>query len=186
MPTETLQLNLNIVEISLRYLALVFPDSRAVSNSDFIVCEDAGGQSGCSHNSIFDDSVNDTLNGGNAADALECGDVTDSIVADEDNDNLYSGYGNESVVAELADQVITGCDGLGGCTYVNDIAACFTSTTDAVGDMAFFQVVDNGNFYVLNPDETVGVIPNDAFVQLTGVMSITSIDLTSVNLVITA
>ena len=204
MPTETLQLNLNIDEISLRHLALVFPDSRAVSDSDFIVSEDAGGQSGGSHNSIFDGSGNDTLNGGNAADTLEGSDGADSIVAGAGNDSIdgfagndflgegsanktmYSGDGNNSVVAELADQLIIGCDGVGDDTYIGDVAAYFTSTTDAAGDMAFFHVADKGNFYLLNADETAGVTPNDALVQLTGVMSITSIDLTSVNLALTA
>jgi len=204
MPTETLQLNLNIDEISLRYLALVFPDSRAVSDSDLIVSEDAGGQSGGSHNSIFDGSGDGTLNGGNAADTLEGSDGADSIVAGAGNDSIdgfagndflgegsanktvYSGDGKDSVVAELADQQIIGCDGVGYDTYIGDVAAYFTSTTDAAGDMAFFHVADKGNFYLLNADETAGVTPNDALVQLTGVMSITSIDLTSVNLALTA
>jgi myo-inositol-hexaphosphate 3-phosphohydrolase len=69
---------------------------------------------------------------------------------------------------------------------LNDVATRFTSATDAAGEMAFFKVANKGNFYLFISDGTAGVSSNDVLVELTGVTSISSIDLTSGNLTITA
>jgi hypothetical protein len=69
---------------------------------------------------------------------------------------------------------------------LNDVASRFTSETDTAGEMAFFKVANKGNFYLFISDGTAGVTANDVLVQLTGVTSISSIDLTNGNLTLTA
>lgn len=66
-----------------------------------------------------------------------------------------------------------------------DIAARFTSAGDATGEIALFRVAGKGNHYLFISDGTAGVTANDVLVQLVGVTSVTSIDLTGGNLTIT-
>ena len=69
---------------------------------------------------------------------------------------------------------------------LGDIAARFTAATDASGEFAFFRITPSGNYYLFISDGAAGVTSNDVVVQLTGVTSITGINLTNGNLTITA
>jgi Ca2+-binding RTX toxin-like protein len=66
-----------------------------------------------------------------------------------------------------------------------DIAARFNKAGDAAGEMALFRVGGKGNHYLFISDGAAGVTANDVVVQLVGVTSVTSIDLTGGNLTIT-
>jgi hypothetical protein len=59
-----------------------------------------------------------------------------------------------------------------------DITSWFTFATDTAGEFALFTVNNTGNYYSFISDGTTGVTANDVVIQLTGVTSITSIDLT--------
>jgi VCBS repeat-containing protein len=67
-----------------------------------------------------------------------------------------------------------------------DIATSFTAATDAAGEFAFFQINNTGNYYMFISDGTAGVAANDTVIQLTGVTSISQIDLTGGNLTVIA
>jgi len=69
---------------------------------------------------------------------------------------------------------------------VNDIAARFSAATDTAGEFAFFKVNNTGSYYMFISDGAAGASANDVVVQLVGVTTINSIDLTSGNLTITA
>jgi Ca2+-binding RTX toxin-like protein len=67
---------------------------------------------------------------------------------------------------------------------LNDIAARFTAATDSAGEFGLFRVNNAGNYYMFVSDGTEGVTANDVVVQLVGVASVASIDLTGGNLTI--
>ena len=68
---------------------------------------------------------------------------------------------------------------------LNDIAARFTAATDTAGEFAFFKVNGSGDYYLFISDGTAGAAANDDVIQLVGITSIGSIDLTGGNLTIT-
>lgn len=70
-----------------------------------------------------------------------------------------------------------------GTTLGDALADCAAATT-AAGQFALFQVDGGGDYYVFISDGTAGVTANDVVVKLTGVTSVTSIDLTGGNLTI--
>jgi myo-inositol-hexaphosphate 3-phosphohydrolase len=59
-----------------------------------------------------------------------------------------------------------------------DITASFTAATDSEGDIALFRVKNTGNFYLLVSDGVAGVTSDDVVIQLAGVSSFKTIDLT--------
>ncbi len=63
-----------------------------------------------------------------------------------------------------------------------DIASRFSAATNSAGEFALFRVNNTGNYYAFISDGTGGVTANDVVVQLTGVTTIGSIDLTGGNL----
>ena len=69
---------------------------------------------------------------------------------------------------------------------LSDVASRFTAATDSVGEFAFFKVASTGNYYMFISDGAAGVTSNDVVAQLTGVTSISAIDLTGGNLTITS
>ena len=66
-----------------------------------------------------------------------------------------------------------------------DIAARFTAAGDAAGEFALFRVKAAGDYYLFVSDGVKGVTSNDLVVQLVGVTSIGSIDLTGGDLTLT-
>jgi hypothetical protein len=71
-----------------------------------------------------------------------------------------------------------------GTTLADGLADCAAATT-AAGQFALFRVGGAGNYYMFISDGTTGVTANDVVVQLIGVTSVASIDLTGGNLTIT-
>jgi Ca2+-binding RTX toxin-like protein len=67
---------------------------------------------------------------------------------------------------------------------IGDIATRFTAASDTAGEFAFFKIKNVGDFYLFISDGVAGVTANDVVVQLAGVSSINSIDLTGNNLAI--
>jgi Ca2+-binding RTX toxin-like protein len=67
-----------------------------------------------------------------------------------------------------------------------DVAGSFAAAGDFEGAFALFQVNKTGNYYLFISDGTDGVTPDDVVVQLTGITSVSSIDLTGGNLTILA
>ena len=67
---------------------------------------------------------------------------------------------------------------------VNDIATRFTAATDTAGEFACFKINNTGNYYLFVSDGAAGAGVNDDLIQLVGVNSIGSIDLTGGNLTI--
>ena len=67
-----------------------------------------------------------------------------------------------------------------------DIAARFTAASNTAGEFAFFRVANTGNHYMFISDGTADVTANDVVIQLAGVTSISTIDLTAGNLTIIA
>ncbi|MEQ1838040.1 MAG: Ig-like domain-containing protein [Candidatus Nitrotoga sp.] len=65
-----------------------------------------------------------------------------------------------------------------------DIATRFTAATDTAGEFATFQVNGTGDYYLFISDGDAGVTANDVVVQLSGVTTINTIDLTGANLTI--
>ena len=65
-----------------------------------------------------------------------------------------------------------------------DIATRMTSAGNAVGEFAFFKVNATGNFYQFISDGVAGVGANDVLVQMTGITTIGSINLTAGDLTI--
>ena len=65
-----------------------------------------------------------------------------------------------------------------------DIARRLTASGDAEGEFALFRVNNTGTFHVFASDGVAGVGPNDLLVQLTGITSIGSINLTGGDLTI--
>jgi Ca2+-binding RTX toxin-like protein len=68
---------------------------------------------------------------------------------------------------------------------LSDIATRFTAATNTSGEFSFFKVNNTGNYYLYISDGVAGVTANDEVIQLVGVSSISSIDLTGGNLTIT-
>ena len=67
-----------------------------------------------------------------------------------------------------------------------DIAGSLTAATDSAGEFAFFRVNNAGNYYLFISDGVAGVGANDVVVQLTGITTVTTIDLSYGNLSLTA
>jgi Ca2+-binding RTX toxin-like protein len=67
---------------------------------------------------------------------------------------------------------------------VADIATRFTSATNAAGEMALFKVGGAGDYYLYVSDGVAGAGANDVVIDLVGVTTLTSIDLTGGNLTI--
>ena len=67
---------------------------------------------------------------------------------------------------------------------LNDIANRMTLSTDSIGEFALFQVGGTGAFHIFVSDGVAGVTANDVVVQLTGITTIGSIDLTGGDLTI--
>jgi Ca2+-binding RTX toxin-like protein len=67
---------------------------------------------------------------------------------------------------------------------LGDIAARFTAATNTAGEFAFFKVNNSGNFHMFISDGAAGVTANDVVIQLVGVTSISTINLTDGNLTI--
>ncbi len=65
-----------------------------------------------------------------------------------------------------------------------DIATRFTTYTDLAGELTFFKVNNAGNYYAFISDGTARVTAYDVVIQLTGLTSIKTIDLTGGNLTI--
>ena len=66
-----------------------------------------------------------------------------------------------------------------------DIATRFTAATNTSGEFSFFKVNNTGDYYLYISDGVAGVTADDDVIQLVGVSSISSIDLTGGNLTIT-
>lgn len=66
-----------------------------------------------------------------------------------------------------------------------DIAGRFKAAKDSAGEFALFQLDNSGDYYMFISDGRDGVGANDIVIQLIGVTSIGSIDLTGGNLTIT-
>jgi Ca2+-binding RTX toxin-like protein len=117
--------------------------------------------------------------------ALNVGDLIDHFakmtIGGDGNASLNSkvSINQQSGVASFAVGPITTLS-----DAVTDIAARFTSSKDAAGEFALFQVNVNSDYYVFISDGKAGVTANDVVIQLTGVSSIGSIDLTGGNLTI--
>ena len=69
---------------------------------------------------------------------------------------------------------------------LNDITARFTAATNTAGEFACFKINNTGNYYLFVSDGTPGAGVNDDLIQLVGVTSIGTIDLTGGNLTITS
>ena len=67
-----------------------------------------------------------------------------------------------------------------------DVAGSLTAAADSVGEFAFFRVNNGGAYYLFVSDGVAGVGANDVVVQLTGITTVTAIDLSYGNLSITA
>jgi hypothetical protein len=67
---------------------------------------------------------------------------------------------------------------------LNDITARFTAATNTAGEFAFFKVNNTGDYYQFISDGAAGAGVNDDVIQLVGVTSIGTIDLTGGNLMI--
>ena len=67
---------------------------------------------------------------------------------------------------------------------LHDVAASMTGATDSSGEFAFFKVNGAGDCYLFMSDGNAGVTANDVMVQLVGVTSVNSINLTGGNLTI--
>ncbi len=63
---------------------------------------------------------------------------------------------------------------------LNDVASRMTTA----GEFALFRVSNTGNYYLFISDSVAGVAANDVVVQLVGVTSIGSIDLTTENMTV--
>jgi Ca2+-binding RTX toxin-like protein len=67
---------------------------------------------------------------------------------------------------------------------LSDIATSMTTGGNTVGEFALFRVNSTGNFYQFISDGVAGVGVNDVLVQLTGVTTVSSINLTAGDLTI--
>jgi Ca2+-binding RTX toxin-like protein len=67
---------------------------------------------------------------------------------------------------------------------LSDIATRFSASTDSAGELAFFKIKNTGNYYAFISDGTAGVTANDVVIQLTGLTSINTINLTDGNLTV--
>lgn len=65
-----------------------------------------------------------------------------------------------------------------------DIASGFTAAKNSKGEFALFQLNNSGNYYLYISDGVAGITANDVVIQLQGVTSISSIDLTNGNLIL--
>ena len=68
---------------------------------------------------------------------------------------------------------------------ISDIATRFTAATNASGEFSFFQVGNTGDYYLFISDGTAGVTANDTVINLVGISSISTINMTGGNLTIT-
>jgi len=68
---------------------------------------------------------------------------------------------------------------------IGDIASRLTAATNSVGELAFFKVNNTGDYYSFVSDGVAGVTANDNVIQLVGVTSISSINLTNGDLTLT-
>jgi Ca2+-binding RTX toxin-like protein len=66
-----------------------------------------------------------------------------------------------------------------------DICTRMTSARDSAGEFALFRIGDQGNYYLFISDGVAGLTANDVLVELVGVTSVSSINLSSGNLTIT-
>jgi S-layer protein len=67
---------------------------------------------------------------------------------------------------------------------LGDISARFTAAVNSAGEFAFFRIGNAGNEYLYVSDGVAGVTANDVVMQLTGITSIGSINLTAGDLTI--
>ena len=67
---------------------------------------------------------------------------------------------------------------------LSDIASRMTAATNTRGEFALFKVNNTGDYYAFISDGTAGVGANDVLIQLIGMNSYMSIDLTDGNLTI--
>ena len=107
------------------------------------------------------------------ASALTIGGVATAATATQASINA-----NNGVATFLAGSGTTMADAL------SDIATSLTTGGNAVGEFAFFKVNNTGNFYQFISDGVAGVGVNDVLVQLTGVTTINTINLTAGDLTI--
>lgn len=66
-----------------------------------------------------------------------------------------------------------------------DIGARFSASTDTAGEFTFFKVNNKGNYFIFISDGVSGVGSNDVVVELVGVTSVKSVNLTNGDLTIT-
>jgi Ca2+-binding RTX toxin-like protein len=157
---------------------------------------------------------NDSLNGGAGADSLTGGAGTDTFVFaagasgqatgfDIVNDYTKGARGmgdlidygvdlvraSSSVAATATKASVNQTTGVAtfasgsGITLADGLADCAAATT-AAGQFALFRVGGADNYYMFISDGKTGVTANDVVVQLVGVTSVESIDLTGGNLTI--
>jgi hypothetical protein len=107
------------------------------------------------------------------ASALTVGGVTTAATATQASINAATG-----VTTFAAGSGTTMADALA------DIATSMTTGVNAVGEFALFRINNTGNFYQFISDGVAGVGANDVVVQLTGVTSVGTIDLTGGDLTI--
>jgi Ca2+-binding RTX toxin-like protein len=67
---------------------------------------------------------------------------------------------------------------------VTDIATSMTAAKDAAGEFAIFKIANTGDFYLFISDGTKGLGAKDVVIELTGVNTLTGINLTDGNLTI--
>ncbi len=60
---------------------------------------------------------------------------------------------------------------------VSDITASMSATSDAEGEFALFRVANKGNYHMFISDGVAGVTDGDVVIQLTGIKTISTIDL---------
>ncbi len=65
-----------------------------------------------------------------------------------------------------------------------DVAKSMTAAADLKGEFAFFQINQTGDYYMLISDGRAGIGANDVVIQLVGVTSINTLDLSDGNLTI--
>ncbi len=158
----------------------------------------------------------DTLNGGVGADSLTGGAGSDTFIVAAGDTGQASGFdffvnvakgavGVGDVLDYSVDLRIGGSAGpatstqasihasTGVATFaassgttLTDALADVASGMAAAGELALFRVSNTGNYYLFISDGVAGVAANDVVIQLVGVTSISSIDVTSGNLTITA
>ena len=69
---------------------------------------------------------------------------------------------------------------------ISDVAVSMSATSDAEGEFALFRVANKGNYHMFISDGVAGVTAGDVVIQLTGIKTITTIDLSDGDLRISA